>query len=300
MTRSYLWLALLLMACAPDREVSIVFGGDVMLDRGIRATIRVKGLKYFTQDLEPVFEQADYVVINLECPATAIEAPLTKKYIFRADPALLPQLRQVGVTHCILANNHSYDQGREGLISTAGNLHEAGLQAAGYGRTQREACSPVVLQKHGIEIALFSSVTLPLESWVYLEDSPGMCQATIENLSEAITAYKTAHPGVYVIVSLHWGVEYQKAPTALQRLQAKDLVAAGADAIIGHHPHVVQSYEQIEGKPVFYSIGNLIFDNPNPATHEGILVKLIVRKAQSDVQVIPYRTRKGQPVLTAR
>jgi poly-gamma-glutamate synthesis protein (capsule biosynthesis protein) len=288
---------LLLVACKPDREVSVIFGGDVMLDRGIRAGINVKGLKHFTDNLTPVFKNADYTVINLECPATHIRASLTKKFIFRAEPSWLPGLKEAGVTHCIVANNHTYDQGRAGLMSTVRNLHKAGLGVAGYGQTQQEACAPVVLEKNGIAIALFSSVTLPLESWVYLEDSPGMCQATIENLEAAIAAYRVAHPQTYIIVSLHWGIEYQKMPTALQRAQAKALVAAGADAIIGHHPHVVQTYEQVDGKPVFYSVGNLIFDNPNPLTHDGILVKLTIGEDESNVQVIPYRTDEGKPVL---
>jgi len=289
-------MLLLFVACKPDREMTVIFGGDVMLDRGIRAGIHAKGLDHFTRSLAPLFKHADYTVVNLECPATNIRGALTKKFLFRAEPSWLAGLKDAGITHCILANNHSYDQGRAGLISTAGNLRASGLGAAGYGQTQREACAPVLLEKNGIAIALFSSVTLPLESWVYLEDSPGMCQATIENLAEAIAAYQAVHPETYIIVSLHWGIEYQKVPTALQQAQAKALIAAGTDAIIGHHPHVVQTYEAIDGKPVFYSLGNLIFDNPNPLTHDGILVKLTVAEDESHVQVIPYKTESGKPV----
>jgi poly-gamma-glutamate capsule biosynthesis protein CapA/YwtB (metallophosphatase superfamily) len=285
-----------LLSCRSDTDLSIVFGGDVMLDRGIRAKINVHGPGYFFDDLKAEFQDSDFVVVNLECPATAIKAPLTKKYIFRAEPALLPELRKAGITHCILANNHSYDQGRDGLISTAENLQKAGIVPVGYGPTQQLACAPVILRKDNSRVAIFSSVTLALESWMYLEDTPGMCQATIEDLAKSISAYKAAHKGDYVIVTLHWGIEYQLIPTPLQRDQAKALVEAGADAIIGHHPHVVQRYERIDGKPVFYSIGNLIFDNPNPITQNGILVRLRISGQGVASEIIPYKTEDLKPV----
>ncbi|MDZ7607475.1 MAG: CapA family protein [Cyclobacteriaceae bacterium] len=98
-------------------------------------------------------------------------------------------------------------------------------------------------------------------------------------------------------VTLHWGVEYQHIPTLTQRQKATELIEAGTDAIIGHHPHVIQSYERIKGKPVFYSIGNLIFDNPRNITHRGILVKLLVRPTQNDVFVIPYETINNKPII---
>ncbi len=292
------WIAILLFAgCKPEKEVSIVFGGDVMLDRGIRAQINRKGVSYFTDNLEPEFSSADYTVVNLECPSTDIIAPLTKEYIFRADPKWLSNLRNAGITHCILANNHSYDHGRAGLISTAENIERAGIVPVGFGQTQKLACEPVILSKNGIEVALFSSVILPLESWMYLADSPGMCQATIEDLKLAIAGYRAQHPKSYVIATLHWGVEYQPVPTSTQRQQATELLEAGTDAIIGHHPHVVQTFERIHGKPVFYSIGNLIFDNPRPATHQGILVKLTINADQNTVTIIPYETTANKPII---
>jgi poly-gamma-glutamate capsule biosynthesis protein CapA/YwtB (metallophosphatase superfamily) len=279
--------------------MSIVFGGDVMLDRGIRTKINSRGVNYFLDDLKPEFRNSDFVLVNLECPATAINAPLTKKFSFRADPELLPELRKAGITHCILANNHSYDHGRNGLVSTAENLQRADLIPAGYGSTQPSACEPVILKKGDIQVAVFSSVTLPLESWMYLEDAPGMCQSTIEDLVKLVAAYKASRPNDRIIVTLHWGIEYQPVATSLQHDQAKALVEAGADAIIGHHPHVVQRYEKINGKPVFYSIGNLIFDNPNPVTHNGILVKLLINDEGVSSEVIPYYIGDLKPIVQA-
>lgn len=297
MLRRFCFLLILLSACSAPEHMEIVFGGDVMLDRGIRSQINTRGLEYLTADISQVLHQADYAVVNLECPVTDQHTPLTKEYVFRAEPEWLPDLHKAGVTHCIMANNHSYDHGRDALVATAENLHKADLTPIGFGLNQLKACEPVLLQKGAVEVAIFASVTLGLEAWMYLESAPGMCQATISDLSEKVRAYKKRHPDRFVIVTLHWGAEYHQFPTSLQREQAKALIRAGTDAIIGHHPHVIQSFEYIEDKPVFYSIGNLIFDNPNPKTHEGILVKLAFEKDEQKVQVIPYRSDNGKPIL---
>lgn len=293
-----IWLPLLVFAaCETESKLTLVFGGDVMLDRGIRIQIKQNGAEHLTQDITSIFRNADFAIVNLECPVTSVHTPLTKKFVFRAEPEWLPALRTAGITHCILANNHSYDHGRDGLTATAENLNDADIVPVGYGTSQHVACLPTLIEKNGISVALFSSVTLNLESWMYLENAPGMCQATIDDLKQSITRHRKDHPETTIIITLHWGVEYQFTPSAFQRQQALELIEAGADAIIGHHPHVVQSFERIEGKPVFYSIGNLIFDNPNPATHEGILVKFILTKNENAVEIVPYRSARSIPLL---
>jgi len=287
-----------LMACQSDRKIEIVFGGDVMLDRGIRNEIDKKGLRFLLDDISPVFKSADFGIVNLECPIDSVATPLTKQFVFLGAPVALPELRRSGITHGIMANNHSYDHGREAMTRTATHLLGNQITPIGYGASQKAACDPVILKKDGIEIAIFASVTLGLESWMYLEDEPGMCQATIDNLQTSIASYTSENPEAFVIVTLHWGAEYQLSPTSDQRKQARLLIEAGADAIIGHHPHVVQSYESIMGKPVFYSIGNLIFDNKNTMTHDGILVKIIISEDEGlSTKIIPYHTKSCKPMV---
>ncbi|HYC87078.1 MAG TPA: CapA family protein [Chryseosolibacter sp.] len=155
----------------------------------------------------------------------------------------------------------------------------------------------MLVEKNGVRAAIFASVTLPLESWMYLEDQPGMCQATIEDLIKSIASFREKEPATTIIVTLHWGVEYRIVPSATQRQQAKALVRAGADAIVGHHPHVIQSFERIDGKPVFYSVGNLIFDSRDPATHKGILVRFRISAGELKSDFIPYTLENGCPVL---
>lgn len=286
------------MACQPKDKMEIVFGGDVMLDRGIRSEIDKNGLHSLLDDISPVFKFADFGVVNLECPIGAISTPLTKEFIFLGDPETLPHLNEAGITHCIMANNHSYDHGREAMKRTADHLMVNSIVPVGYGPSQNAACEPVILEKGKIQVAIFASVTLGLEAWMYLEGEPGMCQATIGDLQSSIEEHKKENPEHRVIVTLHWGAEYQHYPMSLQRRQAKKLIEAGADAIIGHHPHVVQSFESIMGKPVFYSIGNLIFDNKNPITHEGILIKVSIDEgAKLDTEIIPYHSIENKPIV---
>ncbi|MBL3657269.1 CapA family protein [Fulvivirga sediminis] len=278
--------------------MQIVFGGDVMLDRGIRSIIEREGLTSLMDSISPVFTEVDYGIVNLECPIGTEPTPLVKKYVFLGSPEVLPELSEVGITHGIMANNHSYDHGRKAMTKTAEHLIHSGITTVGYGSNQGDACAPTILKKGHIEVALFSSVILGLEAWMYLENEPGMCQATINDIENSVKQFKASNANSLVIVSLHWGIEYHHNPTSIQRRQARALIKAGADAIIGHHPHVAQSIEYIEGKPVFYSLGNLIFDNKNPVTHDGILVKLDIDEAlQLKASIIPYQTDNCKPLI---
>ena len=271
-------LILLLGSCQKEEQLRISFTGDVLLDRGVRKEIERKGIDFLFEDVAPIFHASDAVVINLECPITDTISPIHKKYIFRADSEWTSALSKNGVTHAALANNHSMDQGRRGLESTYYHLINSGITPLGYGENQTSACQPTLFSKKGIEVALFNSVLLPLENWVYLEDKPGVCQATIEDLCSEIRQLKIKNSACYVLVVLHWGVEYQQEPTLQQRREARQLIDAGADGIIGHHPHVIQKEEIYKNKPIFYSLGNFIFDQSTPSTTKSVIVELVFGK----------------------
>src|SRR5258708_6732175 len=96
---AFIGFCLLISACKPEKKVSIVFGGDIMLDRGVKIQIRKHSLNYLLADIEPEFHEADFVVVNMECPVTKIESPLTKQFIFRGDPECLPEIKKSGITH---------------------------------------------------------------------------------------------------------------------------------------------------------------------------------------------------------
>ena len=171
---------LLLTACQhPSEEcLSIAFTGDVLLDRGVRQQIQRGGVEDLFASVAPLFHQMDATVINLECPVTSVRSPLHKKYIFRAEPRWMEELVKAGISHAALANNHTMDQGRSGLTDTYQHLLSAGITPIGYGNTSSESCQPVVIKKGKIKVALFNSVTLPLENWVYLENDPGSLEGS--------------------------------------------------------------------------------------------------------------------------
>ncbi len=274
------------VSCVPevpkDSSLEIVFTGDVLLDRGVRTVLKDEGLDSVFAGVTELFRKADAVVVNLECPLTDTVSQLNKKYIFRADAVCAEGLKRVGVTHAAMANNHTNDQGRRGLVSTYRHLTEAGIIPLGYGWDADEQLTPAVIRKDGVEVAVFNSVFVPLENWHYLVDRPGVCQASCEDLADAVRRYKSSHEDSWVVVVLHWGTEFDSHPTLRQRMQARMLADAGTDVLIGHHPHVVQDTDVIKSEGagmcdstlVYYSLGNFVFDQTAPGTGDALMVRL--------------------------
>ena len=276
--------------------LSILFTGDVLLDRGVRPTIEKRGIAYLFAEVEPFFRQADAVVINLECPMTDSVTPVNKQFIFRADARWASEMRDVGITHAALANNHTIDQGRIGLRATCRHLEEAGIVPLGYGDSTSQQLSPVLITKGDIRVALFNALAMPLENWHHAEGQPDICQPTAEQLAEAVSRYHKSHPETKIVVILHWGTEYQPQPSIRQRRMAARLSEAGADAIIGHHPHVLQPIDSIGHTLVFYSLGNFVFDQRQPQTRQTMMVRLCFHPdASLSYETIPLRIQQNRP-----
>ena len=258
-----------------DTLLTVCFAGDLLLDRGVRQKIEQIGVDKLFIDVEPHLKSTDYAIANLECPATHHDTPLEKEYTFRAEPHWLSQLNKSGFTHLGLANNHSIDRGRKGLLETVNNFNQYNLIPLGAGVNQKDACEPVILKDNNISVAIFSSVLLPLESWEFSVELPGPCQSSIDDIVRNIGIFRQkSSSDIYIVVYMHWGVEYQEFPHKDQYWEARRLIDAGADIIIGHHPHVVQSIDMYKGKHIFYSLGNFLFDQSSLATTRGLLVKL--------------------------
>lgn len=281
-----------------EAPLSICFTGDVLLDRGVRNSIVRNGsVDFLFQDVKKLFKSSDAVVINLECPLTDNESPINKKYIFRGNADWSENLRNNGITHAALANNHTIDQGRIGLVDTYYNLQKSGLESVGYGKNKVEACQPTIIKKGNTKVALFNSVLVPLENWVCLDDESGICQASIDELLEKIKKLKQEDPSFHIVVILHWGAEYHLTPDPIQRREARKLIDSGADAIIGHHPHVIQEEEVYKGKNIFYSLGNFVFDQTKPHTDEGLIVKLVFDDQNINIKKRRVKIKDGRPKL---
>ena len=283
------------MLLASD-SLSITFTGDVLLDRGVRQFVEHRSVdKLFSPFVDSVFQSSDLVVANLECPATKIRQPAFKQYIFRAEPEWLQTLKAHGITHLNLANNHSVDQGRIGLADTKKNIQETGMIPVGAGDNMQEAAQPVLLATSPRNVYLLTSLQMPLENFSYLPDKTSVSHEDLDSLKTRVRQLKETDPCCYIIVSLHWGGEHTLKPVPLQRQQAHQLIDAGADALICHHTHTLQTIEQYQGKPIYYSIGNFIFDQKKPINSKACMVKVTIKKESSHIETIPIVIRNCVP-----
>ncbi len=306
---------------SPVDTLTLTFTGDLLLDRGVRRVIEKsphpqplppegrgeRGLSdslhvldcLFSSSIDSLFWSSQVVVVNLECPATKIKAPVYKRFIFRAEPEWLPALRHHGITHLNLANNHAIDQGRQGLMDTRRNIIAAGMAPVGAGSDMQEAAQPVLLGKTGggspRSVWLLSSVRLMLENFAYLDDRPCVSQEPMDSLIQRVYRLRQNDPRAVIIVSLHWGGEHTLKPVPAQRLDAHRLIDAGADALICHHTHTQQTIETYRGRPIYYSIGNFIFDQQQPNNSRACLVQLKVTEDSVAAVTIPIVIQQCKP-----
>jgi len=283
--------------------LSIVMTGDILLDRGVRRVIEKRGVDHlFSTEVDAVFRSAQVVVGNLECPATKINAPVQKFYIFRAEPEWLQALKRHGITHLNLANNHSIDQGRKGLLDTKQNIVKAGMVPIGAGRNMKEAAEPVLLAKHPRKVWLLASLRLALENYAYLPDKPCVSQEPMDSLLRRVQRLRKADPTAVIIVSLHWGGEHTLKPVPSQRHEAHMLIRAGADVLVCHHTHTLQTIEEFMGHSIYYSIGNFIFDPKKPINSEACIVRLKIAKGKDGLKVetIPIEIRQCVPYIVKK
>lgn len=292
-------VSLLLSVSAYSADtLNIIFTGDILLDRGVRRVISHHGVDHlFSDGIDSVFRSAQIVVGNLECPATKIESPVFKQYIFRSEPEWLDTLRQHGITHLNLANNHSIDQGREGLLDTKRNIKEAGMVPIGAGASMQEAAGPVLLASSPRKVWLVPSLRLALENYSYLTDKPCVSQEPMNSLMQRVFQLRKADSTAVIIVSLHWGGEHTLKPVPRQRMEAHQLILAGADALICHHTHTLQTIETFRGKPIYYSIGNFIFDPTHPINAEACIVRLKITSDTINTETLPVQIRHCVPYL---
>lgn len=283
---------------AEEDTLTIAFTGDILLDRGVRKCIEKNGTDaIFSASIDSLFRTCKLVVGNLECPATKIQQRVYKRFMFRAEPEWLQTLKKHGITHLNMANNHSIDQGREGLLDTKRNIELAGMVAVGAGRNMQEAAEPLLLAEQPRRVYLFVSQRLPLENFAYLPDRPCVSQESMDSLCARIRWLKEQEPDCYVIVNVHWGWEHHMEPTLKQRQEAHRMVCTGADLIIGHHTHTLQTVETWQGTPIYYSLGNFIFDLDNPINTRTCVVKVLMTKDSVTINALPVEIRQCVPYV---
>ena len=254
----------------PD-TVTIGFAGDILFDPGYavgdafkRAGNTAEGV--VGQSLLEKMRSVDIMMVNNEFPYSNGGSPTEgKTYTFRAAPETVSILGTMGVDIVGLANNHAYDYGQQAFLDTMATLSDAGIAYSGAGDNIEEASHPVYyITDNGMKIAIISATQIERndnpDTKPATEDSPGVFRCMddtllLEKIREA------REKNAYVIVFVHWGTESTTEIDYLQRDQAKEIAQAGANLIIGAHPHVLQKIDYVEGVPVVYSMGNYIFNS---------------------------------------
>lgn len=262
-----------LPACqpAPPAPLRVSVVGDVLLARYVPAAL-ARDSAALARAARAWWAGSRYVVGNLECPLTEARQPVAKRFVFRGAPRWAGWLRRLGFTHVSLANNHSLDQHAAGLHATGRAVRLARLGALGYQTDSATGCRPTLLgPDSSVAVLAYSAfrVGVPGEGCVCGRDFAALC--------ERLAAYKTLFPRRAVLVYLHWGTEYAGQPTAAQRQQARTLIDCGAAAVVGAHPHVVQTVEYYRGRPILYSLGNFLFDQHGAATDLAVQVDFDLR-----------------------
>ncbi|MDH3529110.1 MAG: CapA family protein [Acidobacteriota bacterium] len=284
-------------------EIEIAAVGDILLGRGVRKMIENQGLEYPFEETAEVLSNADLTFGNLENPLTDRCRKSLKKFRFRGDSQYAEILGQAGFDFISLANNHSLDCGRIGIEKTIESLarHQILSVGAGYDPGPGVGTAVAATRAGKIGFAAFTSIS-PVAPG---EPFEGVLKSDAETVTQTISELKTRVD--VVIVSFHWGTEYALGVNQDQVRPAKLAVEAGADVVLGHHPHVLQRIEVIDRGPwkrkalVAYSLGNFVFDSPvrlNRHLAESLILKLRVNaEGLLGAKIVPVSIEGYRAVL---
>ena len=251
--------------------ITLAFVGDIMMGGSAAYKLKTEGPDSFFTYTSPLLKQADIAMGNLEGPlGLAGKNTVKKKYTFLIDPSSALGFNHAGFKLLTLANNHTMDFGPQALQSTLRALDEQGLKHAGAGMSLSEARQPAWLELKGRKVAVLAySLTYPTEFWAG-DDRPGCAPAHADLMKEDIQAARSKGADL-VIVCCHWGQEKKTKLRYYQPQLAHMAIEAGADAVVGHHPHIWQGLEVYQGKPIAYAIGNFAFGTLTGIKDSGIL-----------------------------
>ena len=274
-------------------EITMVFTGDIYIGNTIDSIYQSKGIDgVVSKGYRDEFQSADFVMINQEFPFSLRGEPMeNKQYTFRVKPDRVSLLKDLHVSIVSLANNHTLDYGMDAFLDTFQVLEDAEIEYAGAGRNLSEAKTTKYFEIKDKSIAVLSaSRVIPVSEWNATNTKGGLFTTYDPTalLQEIEIAREQAD---YVVVYVHWGIENKEYPEGYQRTMGKQYIDAGADIVIGSHPHVLQGFEYYKGKPIIYSLGNFIF---NPAATNTALLKVTLDKENNArTQIIPGNTVAG-------
>lgn len=291
-------------AFSPAKVWTMVAGGDIMLDRGVAkaVTVEKKGVDFpFSGGtakitgrhccsslgwptvvavrtgnagaVRTLLKSADVTVANFENPAPNAFKYHTQGTVFSANPRLIAGLKDAGIDYVSLGNNHIGDAGPTGLLQTLANLDKYGIRHSGAGKNLAAARAPALMTVDGVKVAILSYDTIA-KYYAAGTNKPGSAQLSASAVKVDVAAARKAGAQI-VIVYPHWGTEYSPRPFSAEQTLAHAVIDAGADMIIGNHAHWVGAMEIYKGHPIWYALGNFVFDQTwSEPTSEGLLLDL--------------------------
>lgn len=284
-----LFLGSFLLAQSKE-PVVLLFAGDVTLDRHID---RVAG-----NDPEYLFRRwdvrpYDLFMVNLEHPITTSSSSIPKEFNFKMHPKYLRTLQHAGITMVNAANNHVADFGLHGLYDTMHYLDSVGIGYVGIGKNLDEARKPCIVELKGWRVGFLGY------------HGNGRFSATAKSAGVAprveqhiVADVRKLKPQVdFLVVNFHWGVELADQPDEAQIRLAHRVVDAGADLIVGHHPHVLQGIERYNGATIAYSLGNFVFGGNFRHTYETAVLKVVLSADRPQITLVPVFVQEWQPHL---
>jgi len=264
------------------KEISIIFGGDVMLDRYIRQVGETKGYGYILEKIKDDLLESDSVVANLEGPMTENDSVSLgsqfgsrDNYIFTFSPETASFLKEHNIKIVNIGNNHMDNFGLAGIASTIENVENSDIGYFGNFQV-RGSANRMSKNFNGTKISFIG----------YNQFVANSREVALKDIGDVRNAAD------FLIVYAHWGKEYEIGARKEEMLLAHEFVDKGADLVIGSHPHVIQNKEAYKGKMIYYSLGNFIFDQYfSEATMQGLLVKAIFDKDRKEIRLEECRIR---------
>lgn len=243
---------------ATGETFTITFVGDTLIGHSARKSIKKNGYGYLFASVRELL-RADYLIGNAEAPITVRREPFFKdqRWHYNAAPAVTKILRKEGFDAMGLANNHAFDRGPQGLADTIEHLSHAGITPFGSGLDKANAEAPLMIDSPAGKIAVIAAGKRWRMSQVATEEIPGVAYLSRKSIGGMVDRARLAG-AEHLVAYVHWGQNYSPM-TVKQERDARVLVEAGFDLVVGHQPHIVQDVHTIDGVPVIYSLGNFIF-----------------------------------------
>lgn len=288
-------------AVAPKDGATLVAGGDVYFGRDVGQLLLARGDLRSFERVQSLLDSADIRFANLECQLSdqnGVTVHPDNRLVFNGPPAGADVLGRARFDIVSLANNHMWDFGKDALFETFANLERVGIEYVGAGRQRRRAYAPVVVNVQGFRVAFVAATDIWNQG--VLRNHPAkeyVARADPEEIAMQVRRARSQADAV--VVSYHGGSEYMEQPTQVTRKVLHAAIDAGADIVIGHHPHVAQGIGWYAGKPILYSLGNFTMGghSDHPWSLLGYLARIrFVRGKVPEVEACPFRIHVNQPV----